>query len=187
VGSVAVGPSGTLYLTTSSQILTVNPNGALQPVTALTPANRTVFGGTGMVPLASFGQIAVGAEGDIYASSLALGWSVYEISPEGTAAYLGAARRSGGNMAIVQLGPHGDAYAGNGSFVLRAEGGHLVRAYRLTGVPGIPESYFLDYFTFAPDGTLYADNLGESAFNRRQELVSMAHGQSSVLWSHPNH
>ena len=187
VGSVAISPGGVLYLTTSSQILRLGSDGALEPVTALGSAVDTVDGGTGSVPLRTFGQIAVDAGGDIYASSLDLGWSVYEITPDGTATYLGAARRSGGDTAVVQLGPDGVAYAGNGPYVVRAVGGHLAPAYPLSSVPGIPVSYFLDYFAFAPDGTLYADNLGESAFNRRQELVALSHGHASLLWSRRNH
>jgi hypothetical protein len=188
VGSVTVAPGGSLYLATSNQILRLGRDGELQPVTALAKAENTVYGGAGSLQLSSFGQIAVDAEGDVYASSAALGWSVYKITPDGTATYLGAARRSGGNTAVVQLGPNGAAYADDGSYVVRAEGDRLATAYRLGRVPGIPESYFLDYFAFGADGTVYADNLGSSAFNRDQEIVSVGpRGHSALLWSHRNH
>ncbi len=187
ISSVAISPTGTVYLATSPQILRLDPNGQLQPVTALVQPGDNIYRSTGLTPLTSLGQIAVDAEGVIYASSIALGWSVYRITPDGTATYLGAARRSGGNTAIVQLGPDGVAYAGNGPFIIRVNGDRLTRAFSLSSVPGIPESYFLDFFTFASNGTVYADNLGSSAFNRRQELVSLAHGHTTLLWRHLNH
>ena len=72
---------------------------------------------------------------------------------------------------------------GNGPYVARAVSGHLVPAHRLSSVPDIPVSYVLDYCTFAADGTVYTDNLGESAFNGNQELVSLSRGHASRLWS----
>jgi hypothetical protein len=81
--------------------------------------------GTGQVlaPINSFGQIAVDNHGNLYASSVDNGWSVYRITSDGAATYLGAARGSGGTLADVQSGPGDTAYAANGGTVVRADGG----------------------------------------------------------------
>jgi hypothetical protein len=42
----------------------------------------------------------------------------------------------------------------------------------------------MQYFAFSPSGTLYADNVDESAFARHQEILSVTHGKTSSLWRH---
>jgi hypothetical protein len=39
-------------------------------------------------------------------------------------------------------------------------------------------------FAFSPGGAIYADNLGESAFGRYQEILSYSNGETTVLWKH---
>jgi hypothetical protein len=105
VGSLAINTSGVLYLSTSSQLLLLGSNGRLQTVAAIGKTVNTAFIGTHTAPFNSFGQLAVDGHGDVYASSIALGWSFYEITPDGTATYLGAARGIGGTLADVQPDP----------------------------------------------------------------------------------
>jgi hypothetical protein len=186
---VALRSDGELYLATSTQILLLTSNGQLQPLAAAGKTVTTASVGTQTAPLDSFGQIAVDSRGDIYASSLALGWSVYEIAPGGAATYLGAARGSGGALADVQLGPGDTGYAADGGTVVRAEGGQLVPFHsfnRLSGtnVPPDRQFFYMKWFAFSPTGTLYADDIGGSAFGRDQQIVSFDHGTARSLWRH---
>jgi hypothetical protein len=187
--SIALSPDGNLYLATSAQILLLMSNGQLQPLTAVGKTVNTAYVGTQTAPLNSFGQIAVDSHGNVYASSIALGWSVYEVTPDGTATHLGAARGSGGALADVQLGPGDTAYAGDGGTVVRADGGQLIPFHTFNKVSGskadpVPQFFYLKWFAFAPSGALYADNIGGSAFGRYQEIVSFDHGTATSLWRH---
>ena len=132
--------------------------------------------------LDSFASIAVDVEGNVYSSSLFDGWSVFRISPDGTATYLGYARRSGGNTAIVQRGPDDVIEVDDGQNILRVEGDQLVTSFSVNTVPGINTFIFTDYFALAPSGTLYADNLGPPAFEPFQQMVSVADGHGVSLW-----
>ncbi|MGP0109190.1 MAG: hypothetical protein ACLPR9_10095, partial [Acidimicrobiales bacterium] len=49
-------------------------------------------------------------------------------------------------------------------------------------VPGIDTFTFTDYFALAPNGTLYADNLGPPAFEPFQQIVSVEDGHGVSLW-----
>ena len=129
-----------------------------------------------------FGSIAVDSAGNVYASSTFDGWSVFKISPNGVATYLGYARRSGGNPAFVQRGPGGVIAVDDGPNILRVEGDQLVKSAAVNAVPGISTFIFTNYFALGPDGTLYADNLGPPAFEPFQQIISVADGHGSPLW-----
>lgn len=44
--------------------------------------------------------------------------------------------------------------------------------------------FYLQDFAFSPSGALYADNLGESAFGKYQEILVLTNGKTTVLWKH---
>jgi hypothetical protein len=183
ITSVAVNPDNVIYAATPSQIYRLTSTDQLQPVAAV---GETIdAAGTGQAPatIRGFGQIAVDSRGDIYASSDDIGWSVYRITPEGTATYLGAARGSGGTTADVELGPGDTGYAGDGGTVVRASGDHLVPSHPFGAGRGRCCFYMKD-FAFSPGGAIYADNLGESAFGLYQEILSYSNGETTVLWKH---
>jgi hypothetical protein len=174
--TIAFSPNGVLYLATQSQLLRLSATNALSVVPA------AVTSGPQKGPLNDFGPIAVDAQGDIYASSTYAGWSVYRISPEGTATELGYARRSGGNVAVMERGDGGSILGDDGSRVVRVEGDRLVTSFSFGKVPGISTFEFLDFFAVAPNGTLYADDLGPPAFEPYQQIVTVDHGHGASLW-----
>ncbi len=60
----------------------------------------------------------------------------------------------------------------------------LVPAAELSGVDG--QYFWTMDFAFGPDGTLYADEIpGNLGFEARQELVSVARGRVTLLWTEP--
>lgn len=187
VASIAFSPDGELYLSTSqlatsqlatSQLFRLTSTGRLDSLQAILPPGTVQMPGA----LDSYDSIAVDAEGSVYASSLFDGWSVFKISPDGVAKYLGYARRSGGNTAIVQRGADDVIEVDDGPNILRVQGERLVPALSVIAVPGIDTFTFTDYFALAPNGTLYADNLGPPAFEPFQQIVSVTAGRGASLW-----
>jgi len=181
--SVAVNPDNVIYAATPSQIYRLTSTDQLQPVAAVGETIDAAGTGQATATIGGFGQIAVDSRGDVYASSDDIGWSVYRITPEGTATYLGAARGSGGTTADVELGPGDTGYAGDGGTVVRASGDQLVPSHPFGAGRGRCCFYMKD-FAFSPGGAIYADNLGESAFGRYQEILSYSNGETTVLWKH---
>ena len=177
VTSIAFSPAGQLYLSTQSQLLRLAADGRLQAI----PARFSTKYAHGS--LREFGSIAVGAHGDVFASTAFTGWTVYRIDPDGRATELGYARLSGGGPAVVRRAPNGSIEADDGPNLLRVEGNGLQKVLAIDDVPGINTFVFMDYFTFGPDGTLYADNLGPPGFDPFQQIVSAAGGQAESLWT----
>jgi hypothetical protein len=176
---LAFSPSGDLYLATSSQLLRLSPTQTLDVMPA------AVTSGPDSGAINEFGPIAVDAQGNVYASSLHQGWSVYRISPAGTATYLGYARRSGGAMAVLERGEDGAILFDDGSNVRRVEGDRLATSYSFAAFDKAhrnSEFYFLEYFAEAPNGTIYADDLGPPAFEPYQQVVSEDHDRVASLW-----
>ena len=180
VTSLAFSPTGQLYLSTQSQILRLAADGTLQAVPA-TVSTRYLHGS-----MTEFGSIAVGAHGDVFASTVFTGWSVYRIDPDGRAVELGYARRSGGNPAVLQRMPDGAIVADDGPNLLRVEGNGLAKVQAVNDLPGINTFVFMDYFAFGPQGALYADNLGPPAFEPFQQIVAAAGGRAQSLWAGPS-
>jgi hypothetical protein len=176
VVSIAFSPSGVLYVATLSQLFHLSPAGLLDatPVVVTSGPRVGVFG--------DFRQIAVDGEGNVYASSLYSGWSMFKISPAGAATYLGYDRRSGGNAAVVERGPHGAIEADNGAEIVRVTGNRLTVGALLSKIPGAGGFTFTDYFAIGRNGVLYADNLGPPAFERTQQIISVSHGRAVSLW-----
>lgn len=165
-----------LYVATSSQLLRLTSTNLLDTVQAVVPD------GPGTGRLDDFGQVAVDGHGNIYASSLYTGWSVYRVSPDGVATDVGYARRSGGNTAVMQVGPGGAVEADDGPSIVRVEGNQIVPSYTFGTVPGTNRFTFLDYFAIAPNGTIYADDIGLSGFAPYQQIVSVVQGHATSLW-----
>jgi hypothetical protein len=182
VASIAFSPDGGLYLATAhgttSQLLRLDSTGQLHVVTAILPPGQVQMAGA----LDGFGSIAVDSEGNVYASSTFDGWSVFRISPDGVATYLGYARRSGGTTAIVQRGAGDVIEVDDGQDVLQVEGDQLVPTVAVNSVPGINTFIFTDFFALGPNGLLYADNLGPPAFEPFQQIVSIVDGRGVSLW-----
>jgi hypothetical protein len=178
VTAIAFSPGGQLYLASSSQLFAVTPSGGLDSLRAVLPPGEVQMPGA----LDDYGSIAVDGGGNVYASSTFDGWSVFKISPDGVATYLGYSRRSGGNTAIVQRGTEDVIEVDDGSTILQVVGDQLVPSLSITTVPGIDGFTFTDYFAAAPDGSIYADNLGPPAFEPDQQIISVSGGHGVSLW-----
>jgi hypothetical protein len=176
--SLAFSPSGQLYVATQTQLFRLSAAGRLVTLRAVLPPGSIEMSGT----VNSFGSIAADSQGNVYASSLFDGWSVFKIPPNGTATYLGYARRSGGNTAVVQRGANGVIDVDDGEYVLQVRGDHLVNNFAVTGVSGVESFLSTDFFAMAPNGAFFADNLGPPAFERFQQIISVADGRGISLW-----
>jgi hypothetical protein len=174
--SIAFSPQGALYVATLTQLFHLTPAGVLDPIPVV------VTSGPRLGAFDDFRQIAVDAQGNIYVSSLYSGWSMYKVSPSGAATYVGYDRRSGGNAAVVERGPHGAIEADNGSDILRVQGDRLAVRASLDKTPGADGFVFTDYFAIGQNGVLYADNLGPPAFERTQQIIAVSDGRADSLW-----
>jgi hypothetical protein len=128
-------------------------------------------------------SIALDANGDIDVGSDYTGWSIYKVGHNGVASYLGYARRSGGDVVVLQRGPGGIVEAESASSIVRIKGDRLVTSYLFDHVPDTAW-FTLTYFVVAPNGTLYADDIGNGGFQLYQQLASVAHNHVAVLWQH---
>ncbi len=181
---MTTSPSGQLYFATSTQIFRLSSADTLRTVRAF----ATLYGGK-RVAASEFASIAVDSQGDVFASAAFAGWSIYEIAPDGVATDVGYARRSGGQPAIVQRSPDGAIEADNGPYIEQVEGNRLVTTPGVLAstsgandVPGITKFLFMNYFAYASDGTLYADNMPTSGFDPYQQIVSVTSGQGASVW-----
>jgi hypothetical protein len=184
--SIAIGPRGRLLISTGTQILRL-AGGRLYPLPAV------IRSGPLAGPLdhlrGDFGPIAVDDHGDVDLAGLN-GWSVWQLA-HGVVRRIGAganwlARRSGGDYSILERAPGGAVYAENGATLLRIDGNRLVTSAafseRLAG-----EYFWLTHFAFAPNGTVYADELpGGGAFEARQQLVALGGRGTRLLWEQPS-
>ncbi len=174
--SIALSRSGQLYISTYSQILRLTGAGRLDVVRA------NVRRGLGAGPLNQIGSIAVTARGGIDAGTLDLGWSIWQVAPNGVARRIGFARCCDGNHAIVQTAPDGIGYGESGGAILRITSRKLVPAFTFAK-PVDRQDFSLSYFAFGPTGTIYADDLpGNIGFEAHQQLVSVTAGHVHVLW-----
>jgi len=176
--AIALNEQGVLYISTGVQLLRLDA-GTLDVV-----ATSAIGPSYDRQPLNNLGQIAVDAQGNIIVSG-GYGWSIWRVAPGGTATEVTGkdwnARRSGGNTSVLERAPGGLVYGEAGSTFLKLQGNRSVPAYSF---PDTQRSYFwLTYFAFAPDGTMYADEIpGNSGFERYQQLRVVRDDRSSVLW-----
>jgi hypothetical protein len=178
---IALDPrNGQLYISTGNQILRLTRNGKLDTVPAVVPS------GLGKGRLRGGGPIAIDSHGNIYVSGGPRGWAAWQVAPDGIATYLGFARMPGGNNPMIQPGPGGAIYVG----IQRVEHDALAPAHALeSGTQAtIDGQYFPPaYFAFAPNGTLYADDLeGAMGFEWHQQLRAISHGHATLLWQEQN-
>ena len=143
--------------------------------------------------LYDLGSIAIDREGNVDVSGVN-GWAIWQVAARNGIAHQildpaldAQARRSGGNYSILQRGPGGAVYGETGPTVLRIQDGQLVPAFKFTKPIG-GEYFWLTYFAFGPNGTLYADEIpGDSGFEAHQQLVSVANNHHvSLLWQQRN-
>ena len=131
------------------------------------------------------GQIAADTRGNLDVSGFN-GWAIWQIAPNGVATEItGQARRSGGNTSVLERAPDGSVYGEDGSTLLHIEGNGVISGYAFDGIAG--DYFWLQHFAFAPDGTIYADEIpGDSGFEAHQQLVSVTDGHMAVLWQQQN-
>jgi hypothetical protein len=133
-------------------------------------------------PLNNVGQIAVDGQGNVDVSG-GNGWAIWQVAPDGVATEVTTpnARRSGGNTSVLERAPDGLVYGESGSTFLKVQGHRATPAYSF---PQTEHSYFwLTYFAFGPDGTMYADEVpGSEGFEKYQQLRAVRDDRSSVLW-----
>ncbi|MGD0198411.1 MAG: hypothetical protein ABSC56_10985 [Solirubrobacteraceae bacterium] len=180
---IALDPrSGQLFISTGAgQILRLTRNGRLDTVRAIVPS------GIGKGPFMGDGPLAIDKQGNIDITGGPRGWSAWQIAPDGIATYLGFARMPGGDNPIVQPGPNGAIYVG----IDRVHNDRLVLDHTLESSTNetINGQYFPNaYFAFAPNGTLYVDDLpGGTGWEPHQQLRAISHGRATLLWQEPNH
>jgi hypothetical protein len=180
--ALALSEQGVLYISTGLQLLRLDA-GALDVI-----ATRTIgspLNGQPLSALGNLGQIAVDGQGNIDVSGVT-GWGIWRVAPDGTATNVDdnvqkEARRSGGDTSVLERAPDGVVYGESGGRFLKLEGNGAVLGYVF---PATRRSYFwLTYFAFAPDGTVYADEIpGSGGFERFQQLRVVRGKRSSVLW-----
>lgn len=179
---IAFYKSGQLYLSTSNQLLRLTAGDRMMTVPAVERTGPPGWRGN----LNAFGQLALDAHGNIYVSTVYTGWSLYRVAPNGTATYVGYARRSGGNTAVVALGPHGDVEVGNASSIMRVEGDRLVPTFTFNQTL-FGEYFSPTYFAYGPHGIIYADEMpGGVGFEAHQQLVSVTNVHVVLLWQEKN-
>jgi len=178
--SLAVSPSGQLYISTGSQIVRLTPTGKLDTVRGVMKSGP--YAGH---PLGGFGPIAVDRDGDIDVAGVN-GWAIWRVSPDGSARQIGSAagaRRSGGDESVLERGPGGAVFGEDGPAVLRVGQNRLATAFTFGNRRVNGEYFWLTYFAFGPGGITYADEIpGDSAFEAEQQLVSVRDSQIRLLW-----
>ena len=114
------------------------------------------------------------------------GWAIWQVTPNGVAHYVGFARQSGGNCAVVRPGPGRAVYEASGAGIARIESQKLVSIFLFT--ERLRGQYFpVTYFAFGAHGTLYADDVpGNLGFERHQQLRFVANHHTALLWQEHN-
>jgi serine/threonine-protein kinase len=174
--AIAVSEQDVLYISTGLQLFRLVA-GKLDII-----ATRAIDPPYDGQPLPNLGQIAVDSQDDVIVSG-GNGWAIWQVAPDGVATEVSApnARRSGGNTSVLERAPDGLVYGESGSTFLKVQGNRATPAYSF---PQTEHSYFwLTYFAFGPDGTMYADEVpGSEGFEKYQQLRAVRDDRSSVLW-----
>ena len=108
--SIAVSPSGQLYIATPAQLLRLTSAGTLITVRAVVTSGPL----TGKLDL-NLDSTAIDGRGNIDVAGVN-GWSIWQVTRSGIARQVGygangQARRSGGNVSVLERGPGGAVYA----------------------------------------------------------------------------
>jgi hypothetical protein len=161
-----------LYIDDGQQILALTAGGTLVTVRDETTSGIAYVGGGS--------PVAVDSAGTVYIAGCT-GWSICDVAPDGQVSDLGNARRSGGNLSVLERGPDGSVYGEDGPTIVRATPERLVTTYQLPGL------FWLTYFAIAPNAVVYADEMpGNVGFEAHQELISDQAGRFDVLWQEAN-
>jgi hypothetical protein len=178
--SIALSASGQLYISTGWQILRVTPAGTFQAIGA-----RITSGPYNGRQISGFGPIAVDGHGEIDVAGVN-GWSIWQVAKDGTAHYVGYARRSGGGYAVLERDPNGSVYGMTGGGLVRVGNHRLVTTLAFSNT--VHGEYFSPtYFAFGPHQLIYADELpGDAGFEAHQQLVSVRNTHISLLWQERN-
>jgi hypothetical protein len=180
--SIALSPSGQLYISAGSQILRLTRAGTLDTIRPLVTSGPAPLKGQ---QISGFGPIAVDGHGNIDVAGVN-GWSIWQVAINGTAHYVGFARRSGGNYAILERGPNGSVYGMSGDGIMRVERRDLVPTF-VFAKPVHGESFSPTYFALGPHRLIYADELpGDVGFEAHQQLVSVRNAHTTLLWQERN-
>lgn len=176
---IAFSPHGQLFISTGYQVLRFTSRDTLMPVPAEVTSGPQVLRGK----LRGFGPLAIDDSGNIDVAGFN-GWSIWQITRNGAAHEIGpgsGARQSGGDLSLLQRGPDGRVYAEDGPELLQIDGRQLKPVHSLGA------SFWLTYFAFSPNGSLYADEIpGNGGFEARQQLIRFQHGHKTVLWEQPS-
>ena len=179
--SIALSPIGVLYISTGNQILDL-VDGRLDAIRDR--ITSSFFVGK---QLEGFGQVATDSRGDIDISGFN-GWAIWQIEPNGVATWATnslLARRSGGNTSVLERAPDGSVYGEDGSTLLLVKKAAVVPGITFNKVNG--QWFWMTYFAFAPNGTIYADEIpGGGGFEWHQLLASETNGHVSLLWQEHN-
>jgi hypothetical protein len=192
--SVAVGPSGQLYIATGlslralSQLFRLTRSGKLVSIRAVVASG--IFKGR---VVQEIGRVAIDAHGNIYTSGGYGGWVVWQITQRGAAyqvrrgSFLASqARRSGGNYSVLERSPSGAVYAEDGPGMLRIEDRRYAQTLPVPD-PTRGDTFWLTYFAFAPNGTIYSDEIpGDGGFEAHQQLIAVTHHHTVLLWQERN-
>jgi hypothetical protein len=183
--SFAFGPTGTLYLATSNQLLRMTPNGDLDQIVTHQDSWPS------QLPKSldrNLAEIGVDNKGNIIVTGFN-GWAVWKVTPAGRATYIGYARGTGGSAPDVVRGPGGAVYLATDG----GGGGPAVRGSVITvSFSGVRFPRNLPYFetmgiALAPNGELYADEVpGNRGFEAHQTLIAVNHDVARVLWTEHN-
>ena len=183
--SIALSPSGVLYISTGKQLLRLI-DGRLYEVRAMVHGMPPGMNGQMSFDL---GQVAVDHAGNVDVSGFN-GWALWQVSLTGDATQLstpgnGEERQSGGDTSVLEQGPGDFIYAEDGGTIFRIEGTRLVPFKNFGDVAG--QWFTLTNFAFAPNGTLYADDLnGGGGFQLDQLLIAVQNRHTRVLWQQHN-
>jgi hypothetical protein len=177
--SIALSPSGQLYISTGSQVLRLTAAVKLDPVRIIIKTGPL----KGPPTYDGFGPIAVDAHGDIDVAGIN-GWSIWQVGPGGVAHEVGpgsGARRSGGGYSVLERAPNGAVYAENGPAILRIE------PHQLVPTLSFHQGFFLTYFAVSPNATVYGDEVpGNQGFEAHQQLLFARDGHTHLLWQEKN-
>jgi hypothetical protein len=177
--AIALSEQSVLYISTGMQLLRLDAGTLdVMATTAIDPPYDSQ-------PLNNLGQIAVDAQGNVIVSG-GNGWAIWQVAPDGVATVVDdgvqdEARRSGGNTSVLERAPDGVVYGESGPRLLKVQGNRVALGY--TFPQTTRSGFWLTYFAFGADGTVYADEIpGGGGFERYQQVRVVRHDRSSVLW-----
>lgn len=175
--SIALSPTGQLYISTGTQILRLTAAGKLNPV----PFDIKTGPFKGRQIYDDFGPIAVDSHGNIDVAGIN-GWAIWQITANGVAHQLGYARQSGGSYSVLQHGRGAAIFGELGDSIVRVGPDGLARTLTVNAQPN-GQSFAMTNFTFTQTGTLYADDIpGNAGFEAHQQLLSDHGHHISLLW-----